>query len=306
MVCDKEHIAVCVCTFKRSESLGRLLASLARLRTDGLFTVSAVIVDNDPLRSAAPVVEHFIRDNTIDVSYAHFAERNLALLRNVSVGMSIGDYVAFIDDDECPTEEWLLLLHAAVRMYGASGAFGPVLPDYKVPPPDWVVRGGFCERPRLPTGTYLQWWHTRTGNALIKREIFLDSDNLFDSRFRLGGEDVTLFEKLIAKGHRFVWCDEAVVREDVPATRLTLAYFVERSTLTGHVTYRYYKDQRNRLQNTMVFLKSVMACSLLFFMQPLWYIRGYHHFAEAHARMHHHWAIVLTYLGRLSIEERNL
>ena len=42
---------------------------------------------------------------------------------------------------------------------------------------------------------------TRTGNLLLKREIFDDPDNRFEPQFgRTGGEDVWFFVKVSAKG----------------------------------------------------------------------------------------------------------
>lgn len=43
------HISVCICTFKRPSLLLRLLKELAGQETQGLFTYSIVVVDNDHL-----------------------------------------------------------------------------------------------------------------------------------------------------------------------------------------------------------------------------------------------------------------
>ena len=53
MVNDKPHISVCVCTYKRLDYLKRLLRELDGQDTNDLFTYSLVVVDNDPLASAA-------------------------------------------------------------------------------------------------------------------------------------------------------------------------------------------------------------------------------------------------------------
>jgi len=46
------HITVCICTFKRPELLGQILESVAKQETNGLFTYSVVISDNDRAESA--------------------------------------------------------------------------------------------------------------------------------------------------------------------------------------------------------------------------------------------------------------
>ena len=51
-----KHISVCVCTFKRPHMLAKVLDSLQHQRTNGLFTYSIVVADNDASRSGEPVV----------------------------------------------------------------------------------------------------------------------------------------------------------------------------------------------------------------------------------------------------------
>ena len=56
MIQKPPHITVCICTFERPTLLSRLLAALDRQKTDGLFTYSVVVADNDVNQSAEPVV----------------------------------------------------------------------------------------------------------------------------------------------------------------------------------------------------------------------------------------------------------
>jgi glycosyltransferase involved in cell wall biosynthesis len=286
--------------------LKKLLLALCEQETDELFTISISIIDNDRERTAKPIVDEFVRTYPVDIRYVHVPERNLALLRNYGINNARGDYVAFIDDDEFPTCRWLLLLHRTLNEFHVAGALGPIVPSYRVSPPAWILKGKFCERPRLNTGTSLQWGYTRTGNALVKMDIFSDPDNLFDTRFKLGGEDVTLFEKLINKGFRFVWCDEAIVFEDVPVERLKASYFSKRSRLHGFISYSNYKDTRSRTQNFLVFLKSLIASGIYLLLMPPSFILGYHHFVYLLIRFAHYRAVILTYLGLLTISERDI
>jgi succinoglycan biosynthesis protein ExoM len=300
------HVSVCLCTFKRPELLRKLLDHVFSQRTEGLFTVSASIVDNDPALSGKPIVDRFLASGTSEIVYTAVPDRNLALLRNVSVQHSRGDYVAFIDDDEYPVDDWLRRLLTTMRECGADGALGPVLPDYQTEPPDWIVRGKFCERPRLATGTRLSWEQTRTGNALLKRDLLQTPGNLFDLQYRLGAEDDTFFRKLIDRGHVFVWCDEAVVHEQIPAARLTLDYFSRRSRLIGYMTYAYTRGTRSRLGNLLVFGKACLAFGVYGAAMPFARVLGYHRYAKLRTRQEFQKAILRTHLGKLRIEEREI
>jgi succinoglycan biosynthesis protein ExoM len=286
--------------------LRKLLERVSIQRSGGQFTVSVSIVDNDPGLSGRPVVEEFRAAGTLDVVYTPVPDRNLALLRNISVQQAAGDYVAFIDDDEYPVTDWLLLLLGALGEFRAAGALGPILPEYLTAPPDWIVRGRFCERDRFATGTRLHYGQTRTGNALVKRAVLLEDGLPFDPKHRLGGEDDSLFRKLIERGHEFVWCDEAAVYEQIPAARLTLDYFVRRSRLIGYMTYDYPRADRSRLQSFLLFGKSCLAAGVYGLLMPLARIRGYHRFARLRVRYEFHKAVLRTHLGRLRIDDREI
>ena len=49
------HITVCICTFKRPALLGQILEELRSQQTEGRFTYSIVITDNDRSESAREV-----------------------------------------------------------------------------------------------------------------------------------------------------------------------------------------------------------------------------------------------------------
>ena len=93
------HISVCVCTFKRSEFLRRLLDNLSRQQTEGLFAYSIVIADNDASQSSWTAVVEFRNTSSLNVIYCVEPEQNIALARNKVVQNATGEFVAFIDDD---------------------------------------------------------------------------------------------------------------------------------------------------------------------------------------------------------------
>jgi len=227
-----QHISVCVCTFKRLEMLRRLLEDLSAQDTRGVFTYSVVVVDNDRDESARALVETFAAASRLAVRYFVEPRQNIALARNRALEEADGDFVAFIDDDEFPTTQWLLLLLNACRPEAVAGVLGPVMPHFRSDAPAWVVNGGFYDRPRHPTGTRLTWSQTRTGNTLLKRELFAANEPPFNPEC-LEGSDQEFFRRMMEKGHSFTWCDEAIVYEDVPPARWTRSFLIRRATFRG-------------------------------------------------------------------------
>lgn len=161
----------------------QLLSGLGHQRSDGLFSYSVVVVDNDCYKSAQSVVQSIQQMSSFEVKYCVESIKNIALARNRAVENAKGDFIAFIDDDEFPANDWLLNLYAARSRFEADGVLGPVKPYYEEKCPKWIVKGRLCERESHPTGTIMSATDSRTGNALLKRDIFDDADNRFDSEF---------------------------------------------------------------------------------------------------------------------------
>jgi len=209
-----------------------LLKELLCQKTNGAFTFSIVVVDNDYLKSAEPVVTEFATAITIPIRYCLEVRQNISLARNKAIENAQGEYIAFIDDDEFPTECWLLNLFNALNQYGVDGVLGPVKPHFAEKPPTWVVRGRFYDRPSYPTGFVIDWRKGRTGNVLFKKQILASVPQLFRPEFRTG-EDQDFFRRLIEKGHVFVWCHEALAYEVVPPARWRRAFMLKRALLRG-------------------------------------------------------------------------
>jgi glycosyltransferase involved in cell wall biosynthesis len=212
-----------------------LLAALRDLTTHNLFTYSIVVTDNDHQQSAEPVVTGFAAASDLHVRYCVEPRQNIALARNTAIAHASGEFVAFLDDDECPTRDWLRHLFETCTRYGADGALGPVRPQFDENPPQWILDGGFYSRPTYPTGLVIDWRKGRTGNLLITRSVVAGEAVPFRPEF-LTGEDQDFFRRAIEKGHRFVWCDEAVAYEVVPPIRWSRTFMLKRALLRGRIS----------------------------------------------------------------------
>ena len=253
------HISVCVCTYRRPKLLAHLLRTLRDQRTDGLFTYSVVVVDNDVEHSARQVVND-AADGILSIVYRVEPTKNIAMARNKAVQSAGGNFVAFIDDDEFPVHDWLYQLFRTRAAYEADAVLGPVKPEFEAPPPGWVVKARLFERPSYPTGTILAWHNTRTGNVLLKRGLF--DEHLFRPEFR-HSEDQDFFKRIMERGHVAVWCDEATVFEIQRPERFTVTYFLKRALLRGNVSLRL---QSNKL---LMVAKSALALAIYTLLLPV-------------------------------------
>jgi len=296
MTTDTPHISVCICTYKRPALLRRSLAELAHQETDGRFTYSIVVVDNDHLRSAEPVVSRFAADSKVAAKYCVEPRQNIALARNKAVESAEGAFVAFIDDDQFPTRRWLATLFEACVQYEVDGVLGPVKPHFDQKPPTWIVNGKFYERPTYPTGFVIDGQKGRTGNVLLKRHIFAAGAPPFRPEF-LTGEDQDFFARMIEKGHVFVWCDEAVAYEVVPPIRWKRTFILKRALLSGATSL---------LQPTFGardIAKSVIAVPAYAAGLPLAFVLGQGRFMSLMVKLFDHLGKLLAFLGVEPIRE---
>jgi glycosyltransferase involved in cell wall biosynthesis len=285
------HICVCICTYKRPEPLNRLLSKLDIQETEGLFDFSIVIVDNDRLESGRRTVESRARTAKIFTRYYVEPEQNIAMARNRAIENSNGDYVAFIDDDESPGAQWLVTLYKTIHHYGSDGVLGPVLPHFEEEPPQWVLKGKFFDRPTHPTGHVLEWKNTRTGNAVLKRDLFKVGTKWFDSSFGSGGEDRDFFRRKIEQGHIFVWCNEAPVFETVPPKRWKRTVLLKRALLRGKMALNTTEPRFMSLFNSAVAV-AVYSCCL-----PVLLFLGHHVFMKYLIKDCDHLGKLLASLG---------
>jgi glycosyltransferase involved in cell wall biosynthesis len=291
-----DEITVCVCSYRRPELLERLLAALAAQRTDGLFTFSCAIVDNDASASAHAVVDRLRPTYPVPIRYAVEPARNFALARNQALNLVSGKFFAFIDDDEVPGEDWLLQMWRTLHRFHADAVLGPVRPYFEAQPPSWILRSRLCERPSHVTGTMLDWRQTRTGNVLLRTAIVAEDGVRFDPDYATGGEDVDFFRRAARAGKTFVWCEEAPAYELVPEARLRRGYFLRRALLQGRVSLKYATEQP-AIGTFPVAAKALVAAAVYTFALPFLFLLGDHVGMKYLVKDCHHIGRLLAVLG---------
>jgi len=295
---EKPLISICVCTFRRLELLAKLLESLARQETDGLFTFAVVLADNDAQESARTPVSGLAAPLDFPLHYCVEPCKNIALARNRALANATGGFVVFIDDDEFPVSRWLVNLFLTCQSAGVAGVLGPVKPHFDPRAPGWIIKGGFYDRPTHPTGFALSWPECRTGNVLFRRDILDPAEPAFRPEFGTGGEDQDFFRRMIQKGHRFIWCDEAVAFEVVPPARWSRRFLLNRALLRGRNSFRH---EKGRVWNL---LKSAVAVPAYALALPVLLVAGQHYFMKYLVKLADHAGRLLASVGLNPVHER--
>jgi len=290
-------VSVCIATYRRAERLAKLLDDL---KQQSCLPAQVIVVDNDATGSAAEVVDECRRrEPPFKLHYAIQPARNIALTRNKTVEMADGHWIAFIDDDERAPKEWLGQLLAAAEEFGADGILGPVEPVVPDSAPAWIRRGRFYDFPHLASGQIVPLHRMRFGNVILRGRQLRAEPGPFDPAYGLTtGEDADLLIRLVKKGARIVWCDEAIVVEPVEAARLSLHWLLQRALSGGQEFARKTVDGKygpvNGLQRALLFCRALLQLGVAGALSMLVWPAGRHYAAQ--------WLIkAAANLGKISV-----
>ena len=254
-------IDVCIATYKRPALLKKLLMSLRTQKTNGEFTYTVIVVDNDVQRSAETIVREFETNGQM-IIYDIEPEQNISLARNRALSHATGDYIATIDDDEYADCQWLLNLYKTIVSYKADAVFGAVDRTFDEKTPDYIRKSEAFDLPNPTTGS-INNFVFNTANSLFRRKLIEHTATPFDPGFgRTGSGDIAFFQNLRKQGYKMVWCREALVFEFIPPERANWLWILKRDFRTGNTYYRVY-DKGPIDLNLTKFGKIIYICKLL-------------------------------------------
>jgi len=224
------HASICIATHRRPQGLEKLLGSLASQKGAPPFDV--IVVDNDREKSAESVALQFRA--IIPLTYLVEPVRGIARARNRAIAISRSPFLAFIDDDEWATPQWLAMLDRENNRSAADVVIGRVEVEFDAGVSELVRHCGLFDPSPLPDGATVPWYQTRTSNAYVRRDALPDREAPFSTRFDLiGGEDVYLFKKMIDSGARVVAAAAAVVFEHRSVERANFTWVLRRALRNG-------------------------------------------------------------------------
>lgn len=247
---DSALVAVCVCTYKRPESLRRCLKSLARQRAPEHVRHQLIVVDNDEECSAMPVVR-MVRSDAI---YLVEPRRGIATARNraIRTASQLGaDWVAFIDDDEIADDHWLQQLmapdyNAVPILRGHRVLRLPVAAPFWAAPvkPKTIAEGTLC--------------HTAYTNNVRFSRALIDCGLRFDEAFAFsGGEDVDFFSRARKRGFEIRHTARAITYETIHVERLTYRRQCTTSFWVAAANIRESMTRRGTLRTLLTKLHTI-------------------------------------------------
>jgi GT2 family glycosyltransferase len=229
-------LVIAVATYMRPVDIDRCVRSVLTEREQyrqehEAYDIRIVVIDNDPEASARDTVAQYVGP---EVTYLIEAQPGISAARNRALAEAgAADLLIFIDDDEEIVPGWLGHLLGTFETWEPAAVAGRVVSAYLHEPDPWFAAGGFFSRRTLPTGTPIV--AAATNNLLLDLRVIRALDLSFDDFYGLiGGGDNHFTRRLTQLGQKMVWCDEAVVIDHVPASRLTRDWVLARACRTGN------------------------------------------------------------------------
>ena len=232
-----KSVTVVTPTLNRPGPLRR--AGMSVLAQTGLAgrSVEWIVADNASDGGASRALDG-LPASAIAFRVIRAADLGVASARNAGVAAASGDWVAFLDDDEEASPNWLSELLRVAEASGADAAFGPIVAQAESGAPRGALHPYFERTLERSDGADISDCVARLGcnNSMFARARCLAGAAPFDTRLnQSGGEDSLLLMQAAMDGRRFVYGAGAMVAEWVPDSRLNWSYVRRRRFLSGQI-----------------------------------------------------------------------
>lgn len=185
--------------------------------------------------------------NVVDSS-----QNNIATGRNTIIDNASHDWLAFLDDDEYPSELWLSELCEVALEWNAVLVAGPIFPIYEPGTAKWITTVDIHNIKGLNTGDQIPY--AAAGNCLIHLPSI--GTTRFNEQYgKTGGEDTEFFLQLTERSAEplaLIWAKDAAVMEDIPSEKATTKYIFDRCLSQGN-NYKRVLIEAEKISNPWVF-----------------------------------------------------
>ncbi|WP_048717623.1 glycosyltransferase [Bacillus sp. 522_BSPC] len=229
-------LSIIICTYNRCELLMKTLMSINKLKAIDSNEIEVLVVDNNSNDNTKEIVSEC--KEILDYHLIYILEQNqgLSYARNTGIVRSQSSYIAFLDDDAIPSEDWAkIIIETFDNNPNIKSIGGPIEPNFEIDRPSWLSKDieplftilnlGEKEIPfpskRLPMGA----------NMAFRKEVFKDIEfpihlgRKGDSL--ISGEESWVFSQIKDLGVIY-YCPKAKVKHFISKERLTKEWIKKR------------------------------------------------------------------------------
>jgi glucosyl-dolichyl phosphate glucuronosyltransferase len=231
-------ISVIVCTYNRGRSLARALESLSASVMPATAEWEVLVMDNNSNDETREVAQRVCELNPSHFRYLFEPTQGKSHALNTAIRESIGEILAFTDDDVTVEPSWLQNLTSVFEHEEYAGAAGRILPAQSFDLPPWLsldgrysLIGALCayfepgqiahDLNEAPYGA----------NMAFRKKMF-DKYGTFRldlgpcSTKRVSSEDTEFGRRLLAAGEKLRYVPTATVYHEIRQDRLNKKFFL--------------------------------------------------------------------------------
>lgn len=197
-------VAIGIISLFRPNGLRAALESLVDIIIPDGCELILLVVDNDQLASAKPVFDQVSASLKFQCCYFIERLRGIPFARNrvVEEALKLGcSEIAFFDDDEIVSRDWLKKLFEFYRDQSCDIATGPVSPIFPAATPAWRCRietERFFRPRNLSTGAVIP--DVFTHNVIYSSRIFSKLGMRFNEKLATSGDRILFCPRRLAAG----------------------------------------------------------------------------------------------------------
>lgn len=247
-------LTIAICTWNRASIIGGTLDAVCSLEIPADTSWEVLIVDNNSSDNTVEVVSRY--ETKLPLRYVLEPNAGTSFARNRAVNESKGKLFISLDDDCRPQSDLVMEYLQAMGDHPDVAVFGGTMePEFECAPPRWIsdnldsLNAVLARLKRPGANRYLAPNEpVVTGNMAIRTEILkrypFDTKLGYVGSNRMAGEDIDLYARLRADGHRAFWVGTANVRHFIPKRSISLDAITRKYVGEGRLQVRFEQDPR--------------------------------------------------------------
>lgn len=233
--------SVGICTYNGANRLPHVLNQLQQqINTDNIQW-EIIVIDNNSTDNTAQIVQEFQANWPLSCTLKYFFEpkQGLAYARQSAVEQASGKFIAFLDDDNLPTVDWVASAYAFGCQHPQAGAYGGRIHAAleKNAPQDFKKLALFLAL--IDRGTNAHIYERRKGilppaaGLVVQREVWLENvpNKLFlvgrVNKSMLASEDLEALVYIQNAGWEIWYNPEMLMYHQIPNWRLERQYLIK-------------------------------------------------------------------------------
>jgi glycosyltransferase involved in cell wall biosynthesis len=248
-------LTIVIPTYNRSTQATQTLKSISDVAS-GVHReqIRVILVDNNstPSERDGYIAAIHSFSNELDVQYLHEGKQGRSHACNAGANEASSNWIAFVDDDETLSPQWIDVALALIETRQFSYFGGSVLPTWEIPPPPWLPIHqkkylgvlGWLELSDIDRDYDTFDASLCGGNMIVRRDLYLNIGGFSSALGRgasnlLGGEDGEFHRRLKSAKAKGCYITKLAVFHWVPIARMTLDY---------HRKWAYWSGVSNRIR----------------------------------------------------------